>query len=556
MRIWGFRGIRGSWGVPASAGLLLAACAGGPKAPPPSTDIDEAVYREQVRVLASDDFEGRKPGTPGEEKTIAHLAEQFRKLGLKPGNGESFLQQVPMVEILAGADASLSITGTKGALPLAYGKDMVIWTKRALPQAELKRSELVFVGYGIVAPEYAWNDYAEIDVRGKTVAVLVNDPGYAARDPTVFKGGTMTSYGRWAYKVEEAARQGAAGVLLIHDGDAVGYGWNVIQSSWTGAQLELAAADGNAGRAAVEGWIQKDAARAVFAAAGLDFTAAAAAAARTGFKATAMGLYVDATLHNSVRQFASANVIALLPGGKRRREYVVYTAHWDHLGRDPALPGHNVFNGATDNASGVAGLLALAQSFVRTHPAADRSIVFLALTGSESGLLGSRYYVENPALPLRDTAAVLNLDTLKRGGPTRDVTVFGAGNTDLETYARSMALLQGRELTPEPTPELGLYFWSDNFSFARANVPALYAKGGLDDTARGPVWGRAQLDDYMRRRYHQPSDQYSPDWDVRGALDDLRLYYEIGIRVADSRRFPRWYPNSDYRESREGRSAP
>jgi Zn-dependent M28 family amino/carboxypeptidase len=544
-------GIRGDWAVPASLSLLLAACAGAPKVPPPSTDIDETVYREQVRVLASDDYEGRKPGTSGEEKTVAYLVEQFRKLGLKPGNGESFLQQVPMLEILAGAEASLSITGAKGTLPLAYGKDMVIWTKRAVPQTELKRSELVFVGYGIVAPEYAWNDYADIDVRGKTVAVLVSDPGCATKDPKVFKGGTMTSYGRWAYKVEEAARQGAAGVLLIHDGDALGYGWNVIQSTWTGAQLDLAGADGNAGRAAVEGWIQKDAARAVFAAAGLDFTAVAAAAAHAGFKAAPMGLYVDATLHNSVRQFSSANVIALLPGGKHRHEYVLYTAHWDHLGRDPVLPGHNIFNGATDNASGVAGLLALAQSFVRTHPAADRSIAFLALTGTESGLLGSRYYVENPVLPLRETAAALNLDTLKRGGPTRDLTVFGAGNTDLEASARAMALLQGREATPEPTPELGLYFWSDNFSFARANVPALYAKGGLDDAARGPVWGRAQLDDYMRHRYHQPSDQYSPDWDVRGALDDLRLYYEIGIRVASSRRFPRWYPNSDYRESRE-----
>ena len=549
-------GIRGHWGVQAWLSLLLAACASVPKVPPPSTDIDEAVYRDRVRMLASDDFEGRKPGTPGEEKTVAYLVEQFRKLGLKPGNGDSFLQQVPMVETLAGADASLSITGPKGTVPLAYGKDMVIWTKRALPQTELKRSELVFVGYGIVAPEYAWNDYADLDVRGKTVLVLVNDPGYAARDPKVFKGGTMTSYGRWAYKVEEAARQGAAGVLLIHDSNALGFGWSVIQSTWTGAQLDLATADGNAGRAAVEGWIGKDAARAVFAAAGLDFAAAAAAAAHAGFKATPMGLYVNATLHNSVRQFSSANVIALCPGGKHRREYVVYTAHWDHLGRDPALPGHNIFNGATDNASGVAGLVALAQSFVRTRPAADRSIVFLALTGAESGLLGSRYYVENPVLPLRETAAVLNLDTLKRGGPTRDVTIFGFGNTDLETYARAMALLQGRELTPEPTPELGLYFWSDNFNFARANVPALYAKGGLDDSARGPVWGRAQLDDYMQHRYHQPGDQYSPDWDVRGALEDLTLYYEVGIRVAGSRRFPRWYPNSEYRESRESRAAP
>jgi Zn-dependent M28 family amino/carboxypeptidase len=551
MRIWGYPGVL------ASAGLVLSACAGsGHKLPPPSTDIDETVFRDHVRVLASDDFEGRKPGTPGEEKTVAYLVEQFRKLGLKPGNGESFLQQVPMIESVAGADASLSIAGRNTTLALAYGKDMVIWSTLGSPQAELRRSELVFVGYGIVAAEYDWNDYAGIDVHGKTVVVLVNDPGYATKDPKVFRGGIMTYYGRWAYKVEEAARQGAAGVLLIHDSDAVGYGWSVVQNTWTGAQLGLATADGGAGRAAIEGWIQIDAARALFTAAGLDFAATAAAAAHAGFKAVPMGLSVDTTLHNTVRPFTSANVVARLPGSGRKGEYVVYAAHWDHLGRDLTRPGHNTFNGAIDNASGVAGLLTLAQSFVRTKPVADRSIVFLALTGAEAGLLGSEYYVENPVFPLRQTAAVLNLDTLHLGGPTRDVTVFGAGNTDLEEYALAVALLQGREMTPEPMPERGFYFQSDSFTFAKAGVPVLYAKGGFDDTARGPVWGRARLDDYLAHRYHQPSDQYSPDWDVRGALDDLTLYYEVGDRVARTRRFPRWYPNSEFRLSRDRRAAP
>jgi len=550
MRFWGH------WGVLAPPGLLLAACAAQPKLPPPSTDIDEAVFRAHVRMLSSDDFEGRKPGTPGEDKTVAYLVEQFRKAGLKPGSGESFLQPVPMVETVAGADASLSIVGANATLALAYGKDMVIWTKHGLPQAELRRNDLIFVGFGIVAPEYAWNDYAGVDVHGKTVVVLVNDPGYATKDPKVFKGGAMTYYGRWDYKIEEAARQGAAGVLLVHDAEAAGFGWQVIQSTWMGAQLDLATAAGNGGRAIVEGWIQKDAARAVFAAAGLDFSAAAAAAAHAGFKAISLGVQAEAKLHNSVRQFTSNNVIALLPGAGRRREYVVYTAHWDHLGRDPARPGHNIFNGAVDNASGVAGLLALAQSFIRTKPAADRSIVFLALTSAESGRLGSEYYVQHPSLPLRDTAAALNLDGLRNGGPTRDVTIFGFGNTDLEEYARAAALLQGRAVTPEPMPELGTYFRSDNFTFADAGVPALYERGGLDDTARGPVWGRSQLEDYLAHRYRQPSDQYSPDWDVRGALDDLRLYYEVGLRVAHTRRFPRWYPNSEFRVSRDHGAAP
>ena len=540
--------------VPAGAvALLLAACASHPRVPPPSTDIDDTLFREQVRMLASDEFEGRKPGTPGEERTLAYLVEQFKKLGLKPGNGDSFLQPVPLMESTAGADASLGIAGRGAALTLAYGKDMVIWSRLGRPQAGLRGSGLVFAGYGIVAPEYAWDDYAGVDVRGKTVLVLMNDPGWGTKDPRVFRGGAMTYFGRAAYKIEEAARQGAAGVLLIHDGDAAGYGWQVVVNARSGAQLDLPSNGG--ARAAIEGWVRKESAAAVFKAAGMDFAAAAAAAAHAGFKATPLGLEVDATLHETVRQITSNNVVAVWPGGTRRREYVIYTAHWDHLGRDASRAGHNIFNGAVDNATGVAGLVTLAQSFVRTKPVPDRSIVFLAFTAAEYGLLGSEYYVDHPVLPLRDTAAVLNLDGLRNGGPTRDLTILGDGNTDLEQYARAAALLQGREVTPDPTPERGLYYRSDNFSFAKAGVPPLYAMRGLDDSARGPVWGRRQLDDYMANRYGQPEDQYSPDWDVRGAVDDLTLYYAVGMRVAYSHRFPRWYPNSEFRVSREHGSA-
>ncbi len=451
-----------------------------------------------------------------------------------------------MVEIRAAA-ASLSVAGPKGSLTLAYGRDVVLWTKRAVPQTQLSHSELVFVGYGIVAPEYQWNDYADIDVHGKTVVVLLNDPGYGSKDPKVFKGNAMSYYGRWNYKIEEATRQGASGVLLVHDAAAIGYGWNVVQNTWMGPQLDRAAANGGAGRAAVEGWLSHDAAGALFLQAGLNFAAAGGAAAHAGFKAMPMNLHAEAVLQNSVRQLSSANVVALLPGGSRRRECVLYAAHWDGLGADPAPAGGGIFNGALDNASGVAALLAVAQSFSRTQPVADRSIVFLALTGGESGLLGSSYYVENPVFPLRETAAVIDLDTMHSGGPTRDFSVFAYGNTDLEGYARGAALLQGRVLSPEPRPELGLYYRSDSFSFADAGVPVLYAKAGIDDSARGPVWGLAQLDDYVARRYRQPGDRYSPDWDVRGALDDLMVYYEVGNRVAHTRRFPRWYPNSEYR---------
>jgi Zn-dependent M28 family amino/carboxypeptidase len=537
------------FGVLLALWWTLPGCTVSPPKEPPSTDIDDVAYADHVRMLASDEFLGRKPGTPGEDKTVGYLVERFRKLGLKPGNGASFVQQVPLVEIAAAADASLSATGRSGAQSLAYGKDMVIWTKRAVPQVQLQRSELIFVGFGIVAPEYAWNDYANTDVHGKTVVVLAGDPGYASKDPTVFKGNSMSRYGRWAYKVEEAGRQGADGVLLVHDAQTLGFGWDAVQAAWSGAQFELAGADRYAGRAAVEGWIQQSAVRAWFAASGLDFDAQAAAAAHQGFKAAPLGgIRVDATIHNSIRQFNSANVIAVLPG-RSGHENLLFTAHWDSLGADNARAGHGIFNGAVDNATGVAGLLVLAQSFARTLPAAERSLIFLATTAAEPDLLGSEYYAENPVFPLRQTAAVINVETLIDGGPTRDVSIIGFGNTDLEDTARAEALLQGRETRPEPYPQQGRYDVSDSYSFAHHGLPVLFLQAGMDSAARGPAWGKAQIDDYFAHRYRQPGDQYFADFNVRGAVVDLSLYYQLGNRLARSHRFPRWYPNSEFRAS-------
>jgi Zn-dependent M28 family amino/carboxypeptidase len=526
---------------------VLPGCSLRPKEPPPTTDIDDTAYGDLVRVLASDDFLGRKPGTPGEDKTVSYLIENFHRLGLKPGNGTSYVQQVPLVQITAGADATLTVSGAGGSRNLVFGKDMLIWTKRAVPEINIAHSEMVFVGYGIVAPEYSWNDYANLDVHGKTVVVLANDPGYASKDPAMFKGNAMTEYGRDAYKVEEAARQGAQGVLLIHDAAAVGYGWDAVQATWSGAQFELAAADAYAGRAAIEGWLQNAAARALFNAAGIDFARTAVAAAHPGFKAVALGLSVDATIHNAIRTFNSQNVLAIWPG-RNSREYVLYTAHWDSLGSDAARAGHNIFNGAVDNATGIAGLLALAQSFKRTiDPKPDRSIAFLATTAAQPDLLGSQYYVDNPILPLRQTLAVINIDMLINGGRSRDVSILGFGNTDLEESARAEALLQGRDAHPDPNPQFGLYFRSDSYSFAHRGVPVLYTQAGIDNAARGPVWGKALIEDYFARRFRQPSDQYAADWDVGGAVTDLNLDYRIGMRIASSRRFPRWYPNSEFR---------
>jgi Zn-dependent M28 family amino/carboxypeptidase len=507
------------------------------------------VFRNDIRLLASDEFEGRKPGTRGEEKTVAFLTDQFRKLGLKPVIGESYVQQVALTEFRAGADTMLSVSGRGAAEQLRYGKDTILRSGRAVPEASLQRSELAFVGFGIVAPEYGWNDYG-IDVRGKTVLVLAGDPGYASKDPAVFRGNAMSLYGRWDYKVEEAVRHGAAGILLIHDAAVLGYDWAAAVDTFAGAQFELAAAQG-AG-IGVEGWLTGAAGRALFARAGLDYSALAGAASRPGFKGMAMGLTLDVDIKNSIRHVNSANVIGLLPGADRKHEYVLYGAHWDGLGRDASGA---ILNGAVDDASGVAGLLVLAQSFTRIRPPPERSIIFAAFTAEQAGLLGSRFYVENPVFPLAQTAGVINLDGLHVGGRTRDVVLYGAGNSEFEEMARAAALLQGRVTIPDPHPEHGFYYASDQLSFALHGVPALFVKAGIDDSARGPQWGQAQLEDYFAHRYRQPGDKYSEDWDLRGAVEDLELYRAVGERLADTRRFPRWHPSSEFSAS-HAHSAP
>lgn len=544
MGIGGFRRL-GSWcAASAALGWTLSGCSGTPKVPP-STDIDETLYRDGVRVLASDDFEGRRPGTPGEEKTVAYLTQQFHRLGLKPGNGPSYVQTVPLTEITV-TSAAFSVLGQSGTRRLEPGKEVVLWSKRAGPEQVLSRSELVFVGYGTVATEYAWNDYAGLDVHGKTVLVLMGDPGTGSKDPTQFKGNALTAYGRFQYKLEEAARQGAAGVLLIHDATALGYGWSAVQATWGGAQFQINPAE-DAPRAAIEGWIEGEAAKSLIAAAGQDLPALRAAAGRKDFKAVPLNSKVDGVLHQTQRSFNSANVIALLPGHKHKDEYVIYAAHWDSLGMDTRAGKHAVYTGAVDNATGVAGLLALAQSQVRTQPVADRSMVFLATTAAEPDSLGASYYAQNPVFPLRQTAAFILVNTLLVGGHARDMSILGFGNSDIEESARAEALLEGRETHPDPFPELGLYYRSEAYVFARHGVPALYAVSGVDNAARGTNYGRAQRTDFMAHVDHQPTDQYSPDWDARGALDDLSLYYGVGARVARGRRFPRWSPNSEFR---------
>lgn len=534
-------------------GLLASCGAPKPKDGPPPTDIDDVAFREHLRILSGDDYEGREPGSKGEEKTLAYLTEQFKKLNLKPGNQQSFTQAVPLLKLTASG-RSFSYTSAQGTANLTDGRDVVLYSKRSDSELTLAQSPLVFAGYGVVAPEYSWNDYAGIDVHGKTVLLLVSDPGPAAHDPTLFKGNAMSAYGGLAYKLQEAGRQGAAAVLLIHDPAALGYGWSAVQNRWGRAVFKAQAE--NDVHPAIEGWLQADAARSLLAASGSDLAALTASAAKPGFKAVLLSAKADLRLHNTVQPVSSANFLALLPGGRHKDEYVIYDAHWDSLGADPTQKGHGIFNGATDNATGLAGLLVLAKSFVHTDPKPDRSILFLATTAGEPDHLGAEYYLKNPIFPIAQTAAAIDVDTLLVGGRTRDLSILGWGSSDLEETAVRSALRQGRQGNPDPFASLGLYYSSEAYVFAHHGIPALYAVAGIDDSARGPAYGRARRQDFLARNLWQTSDQYGSDWDVRGAVDDLTLCYDVGLNVARNLRFPRWKPNSEFRATHGAQRAP
>ncbi|MDW8478665.1 MAG: M28 family metallopeptidase [Xanthomonadales bacterium] len=429
--------------------------------------------------------------------------------------------------------------------------DVVLGSARPEEKLQLADSPLVFLGYGVDAPEYQWNDYAGVDVAGKTVIVLVNDPGFATGDPALFRGRTMTYYGRWTYKFEEAARKGAAAALIVHETEAASYPWEVVQNSWSGPQFELPDAPDSPGRLRVQGWIHLEAARRLFAAAGQDFDALAKAAATRGFRAVELPFRASIEIDQRIRRAESPNVIGILRGSEAPDEYVLYMAHWDHLGRVFGRPGsEGIFNGAIDNATGVAGLLEIAEAFA-AGPRPRRSVVFAAVTLEESGLLGSRWYAENPPFPLERTAAVINMDALTVIGPTRDVVVVGHGNSELEDDLREAAAEQNRIVVPEEFPERGYYYRSDHFNFAKKGVPALYAKGGSDHRERGQEWGKAQLNDYNANRYHKPGDDFDRGWDLGGVIEDLILLREVGRRVASEVRWPEWLAGSEFRAVRE-----
>ncbi len=529
--------------------VALAAPAAKSKAAP---SID--TMKRLVKELSSDAYEGRAPGTVGEEKTLALLTAEFEKLGLKPGNKGSWFQDVPLVEITAKNVSALSFTGGKAPITAAYGPEMVIGTYRTTqPRIEVKDSPVVFVGYGINAPEKGWNDYAGLDVKGKTVLILVNDPDYQTPGLTgPFNGRAMTYYGRWTYKFEEAARQGAAAAIIIHDTEPAAYGWNVVQSSWTGSQHVADNPGGNADQSAAIGWIQKDKAAALFADADLNLDQQMAAAKQKGFKAVSLGaIKANVSFDNDLRKHASKNVVALLPGKTRPDEYVLYSAHWDHLGHCQAAPdGDDICNGAVDNATGTAALVALAQANVKAGPS-DRSQVFLAVTGEESGLLGSAYYGNNPVFPFSKTVGGVNMDALSVAGLAKNVVVIGKGKSQLDAYLDRALGAQGRVATLEPTPEKGYYYRSDHFSFAKHGLPMLYFEGGEDLVKGGTAAGMAAAEDYTEHRYHGPKDEYDPNWDWTGIAADLKLYYDVGRALANTTDWPNWVDGDEFRAIRD-----
>lgn len=507
---------------------------------------------KHIAVLSSDSFQGRKPFTPGETKTIQYLEQEFKALGMEPGNGSSYLQDVPMVNIATTAAASIQVQSGKGNFELKGFDDYVIWTDKTDPSISLTNNEVVFAGYGVVAPEYKWNDYEGLDVKGKIVLVLVNDPGYNVGDTTLFKGKEMTYYGRWTYKFEEAARQGAKGCLIVHNTDAASYPFSVVQNNWNGSRLRLDPRGKQEKNCDVIGWVSAPSAQKLLAAAGYDSTLLAKAD-QHGFKAVPLNVKLSTTMQVTATYNKSHNVIAKITGSKHPDEYIIYSAHWDHLGiGKPDETGDSIYNGALDNASATAGLFELARAFKSMKNKPERTIVFLSVTAEEQGLWGSAYYAQNPVYPAAKTVANINMDGLNAFGKTKDIIIIGKGQNDLEDYLKEAAEKAGRVLAYETHPEAGYYYRSDHFNFAKVGIPALYTKRGVDVIGKGSAYGEQVEDEYRQKHYHRPSDEYdAATWTLEGGIDDLKLLFQVGKRLASQDKMPEWKDGSEFKALRK-----
>ena len=543
--------------------LLLTACAASPVhdelsgAAPALDSLSAEGLLKHTKVLASDEFEGRSPGTRGEELSIKYIADQFKAIGLAPGNPDgSYLQNVPLVGMTATRTGALTVNGKK--MHFKFPDDFVAETRHVKPVVSVVATDVVFVGYGVVAPEYGWDDYKGVDVRGKTIVMLINDPAIpdpkdpSRLDDSMFRGKAMTYYGRWTYKYEIAAEKGAAAVLIIHETGPAGYPYSVVQDSWGRENFDIASAGGNKDRAPIEAWIAEERARKLFELSGHSFEEMKQAAIRKDFKPVSLNAQASFTIKNKIRKVQSHNVIAKIEGSDPalKDQYLVYSAHWDHFGRDPSLKGDQIFNGALDNASGVAGLLELAQAYKKLPSPPRRSVLFLAVTAEERGLLGSHWYAQHPLYPLARTVANLNMDGIDIFGVTRDVDVVGKGQSTLEDVLAKEVEGQGRVLLGEAQPEKGSYFRSDHFEFAKVGVPALYFHSGEDYVGKPEGWGRAKHDDYTAHHYHTVSDEVTPDWDFSGGVKDLQLMMRVGLHVANDDAVPAWKDGSEFKALR------
>jgi Zn-dependent M28 family amino/carboxypeptidase len=548
----------GSGGIGAvSCGIGGSPTAGGaparvPMAQLPSLDTDALL--EHTKMLSSDEFEGRAPGTKGEELTVTYLADQFKKFGLRPGNTDgTYFQKVPLVGITP-TPAPLTFKKGTQTTELKWKDDVVAWTKHVADSASISDSELVFVGYGVVAPEFNWDDYKGVDVKGKTLVMLVNDPpvpdpaNAAELDPKTFGGKAMTYYGRWTYKYEIAAQKGAAGALIIHETVPAGYGFNVIQGK-TGEQFDLVTPDKNMSRAAIEGWITLDQSKKLLQSAGQDFDALKKLAATRDFKPIPLGVTASMTIKNALRTIDSRNVLAKLEGSdpQLKDEYVVYTAHWDHFGKT----AEGIFHGAQDDALGCAALIEMARTFTKLPVPPRRSILFLAVTAEEQGLLGSQYYSVTPIYPLAKTVADINMDSWNINGPTKDMTLVGFGASELDDYAREAAAEQNRVVHGDAEPEKGFYYRSDHFNFAKQGVPAMDIGAGVDYVGKSADYAKKIRDEWTEHVYHTPKDVVTSDWDLRGTAEDLKLLLAVGYRVAQADKMPEWRPGNEFRAKRE-----
>jgi Zn-dependent M28 family amino/carboxypeptidase len=554
--------------------VLVAGCSKGSDAPPPASaapgssatsrpavmpKIDGSLILERIKTISADEYEGRAPGTKGEDLTVKYLEDEFRKLGLQPGNTDgTYVQKVPLVGITAANTQPLTITNGSVGQTFKWSDEVVAWSKHVADTAAIKDSDVIFAGYGVTAPEFDWNDFKDVDVRGKTIVVLVNDPQVPdAADPSkldakLFNGNAMTYYGRWTYKFEEGARRGAAGILIVHETGPAGYPFSVVQGNLR-EKFDLVTPDKNMGRAAIEGWVTLDAAKRLLKLGGQDFDALKKQALTREFKPVPLGLRASMAIRNTMRTLDSRNVLAKLEGSdpQHKDEYVVYTAHWDHLGVGAPVKGDTIYNGALDNASGVAQLLEIARAFTTVEPKPRRSILFLMVTAEEQGLLGSQYYSVTPVYPLAKTVANINIDGINQWGRTKDITVVGMGASDLDDVLRQAAEEQGRTLRPDPEPEKGFYYRSDHFNFAKQGVPALYVDSGVDFIGKPADYGQKKRDEYTNTDYHAPSDQVKPDWDLSGGVEDGQLLFSVGYRVANADKFPEWKPGNEFRAIRD-----